>query len=110
MEALKGAPNLLTILQIIWVDGFTLVLMSCGQHQADPTSVAADSAVSTPSATVTKITIPEGTRLHVALIDGISTTKSSSGEQFMASLVEPVVIDGKTVLEKGTKVKGRITD
>ena len=44
-----------------------------------------------------KIMIPAGTRLHVALIDGVSSNQSSSGDQFMASLTDPVVIDGKTV-------------
>jgi len=57
-----------------------------------------------------KVTIPSGTRLRVALIDGVSTTKSSPGDEFMASLAEPVTIEGKTVLEKGLKVRGRVTD
>jgi hypothetical protein len=57
-----------------------------------------------------KITIPAGTRLHVALIDGVSSNQNSSGDQFMASLTDPVVIDGKTVLAKGTKVRGRVVD
>jgi hypothetical protein len=57
-----------------------------------------------------KITIPSGTRLRVLLIDGVSSNKSSSGDQFMASLADPVVINGKTVLAKGTKVRGRVVD
>jgi hypothetical protein len=57
-----------------------------------------------------KITIPAGTRLHVALIDGVSSNQNSSGDQFMASLTDPVVINGKTVLAKGTKVRGRVVD
>jgi hypothetical protein len=57
-----------------------------------------------------KITIPAGTRLRVALIDGVSSNQSSSGDQFMASLTDPVVINGKTVLAKGTKVRGRVVD
>lgn len=57
-----------------------------------------------------KITVPAGTRLRVALIDGISTDKNSPGDQFTASLAEPVIVDGKMVLAKGTKVRGRIVD
>jgi len=57
-----------------------------------------------------KITIPSGTRLRVTLIDGVSSNQSSSGDQFMASLADPVVINGKTVLAKGTKVRGRVVD
>ena len=57
-----------------------------------------------------KVTIPAGTRLRVALIDGVSTTKSSPGDHFMASLSEPVIVEGKMVLNKGTKVRGRVID
>ena len=59
---------------------------------------------------VDKVTIPEGTKFRIALIDGVSTTKSSAGDPFMASLAEPIVIGGKTILNKGTKVHGRVTD
>jgi hypothetical protein len=57
-----------------------------------------------------KITIPAGTKLHVALLDSVSSDKSQNGDQFMASLTEPVVIGGKTVLAKGTKVRGRVVE
>jgi len=57
-----------------------------------------------------KITVPAGTRLRVALIDGVSSENSSPGDEFMASLAEPVVVDGKTVIEAGTKVHGRVVD
>lgn len=57
-----------------------------------------------------KVTIPAGTRIHVALINGVSSDQSSSGDEFMASLTEPVMVNGKTVLAKGTKVRGRVVD
>jgi hypothetical protein len=57
-----------------------------------------------------KVMIPAGTRLRVALIEGVSTTKSSPGDRFTASLAEPVIVDGKMVLEKGTKVRGSVVD
>ncbi len=57
-----------------------------------------------------KIVIPAGTRLRVALTDTVSSDKSRPGDSFMASLAEPVVIDGKTALEKGTKVRGMVVD
>jgi hypothetical protein len=57
-----------------------------------------------------KVTIPAGTRLRVTLIDGVSSNQSSSGDTFMASLAEPVLVNGKTVLAKGTTVLGRVVD
>jgi hypothetical protein len=44
------------------------------------------------------------------LIDAISSEKNQAGDQFTASLSEPLVVNGKTVAEKGTKVQGRVTD
>jgi hypothetical protein len=54
------------------------------------------------------MTVPEGTKLTVTLIDSLSTETSSEGDTFMASLSEPVVVDGKVVADKGTKVQGRV--
>lgn len=57
-----------------------------------------------------KITVPAGTKLRVALLNGVSSDKSKAGDQFQASLMEPVVVDGKTVLARGTKVRGRVVE
>src|SRR5260370_41620672 len=57
-----------------------------------------------------KTVIPAGTRFRVALIDAVSSDKSRPGDLFMASLAEPIVVEGKTGLEKGTKVQGRVVD
>jgi hypothetical protein len=75
----------------------------------------ANARVNTATATATqavavngKITIPSGTILKVLLIDGLSTDTNSTGDRFLASLGEPVVADGRTLLSKGTKVRGRV--
>ncbi len=54
--------------------------------------------------------IPAGTTLRIALIDAVSSDKNRPGDHFAASLVAPVVIGGRTVLSKGTKVRGRVVD
>src|SRR5215475_4406783 len=54
------------------------------------------------------IFIPAGTRLRVALIDAVGSDRNRAGDHFAASLAEAVVIDGRTVLSKGTKVRGRV--
>ncbi len=93
---------------VIMVSG----LVACSQNQADPANLVDKPAglLSPSKPAVTKITVPEGTRLQVALIDGVSTTKSAPGDEFLASMTTPIVIDGKTIVEKGTKVRGRVTD
>jgi hypothetical protein len=54
------------------------------------------------------ITIPAGTKLRVALLNAVSSDRSRPGDPFMASLTEPVIVNGKTILAKGTKVRGRV--
>jgi hypothetical protein len=62
------------------------------------------------TAAAPNVTIPSGTRLQVALLTGVSSDKSRPGDPFIATLVEPIAVDGKTVLPKGTKVRGRVAD
>jgi len=57
-----------------------------------------------------KITVPVGTKLRVALLDGLSSDKNKAGDQFQASLMEPVIVDGKTILARGTKVRGKVVE
>lgn len=46
----------------------------------------------------------------MALIDATGTDRSTPSDHFSDNLAEAVVIDGKTLLEKGTQVRGRIFD
>jgi len=99
-------------------------LAACGK---DPSTTSADSKVGTSSTdtlmprhvpkapaaekdTDPKVTVPAGTKLRVALLDGVSSDKSEAGDPFTATLTEPIVVDGKTVVAKGTRVRGRVVD
>src|SRR5262245_15989703 len=57
-----------------------------------------------------KVNVPAGTKLRVALLDPVSSDKSEAGDQFLATLTDPVVVGGKTIFAKGTKVRGRVVD
>jgi len=54
--------------------------------------------------------MPSGTILKVVLTDAISTDRSNPGDYFSGVLAESVVILGRTLFEKGTKVRGRVFD
>jgi hypothetical protein len=56
----------------------------------------------------TESKIPKDTTLKLVLKDDLSTKKNKIGDKFTAELVDPVVIDGSTLLTKGTKVEGAI--
>jgi hypothetical protein len=88
---------------------------------ADAGVVAADAdarvkAAAIPSAKAavrdgtTRVVIPSGTVLKVSLIDALNSDTSSAGERFRASLAESVVINGATLLQKGTTVWGRVIE
>ncbi len=54
------------------------------------------------------VTIPEGTAIHVRLIDSVGSARSHSGETFHASLDEPITVNGSVVAPRGANVTGRV--
>jgi hypothetical protein len=101
------------ILYTLLISVLFLNLTACS---SDPSTTSADSTPRAVAAGADKVepaakmVIPVGTRIRVALLNAVSSDKSRAGDQFMASLSEPVIIDGKTILPKGTKLRGRVMD
>jgi len=58
----------------------------------------------------TPVTLPEGTVLAVTLDQAISSEDSRSGEMFDATVSDSIVVDGKTVVPKGSRAIGRIVE
>ncbi|HEX3092778.1 MAG TPA: hypothetical protein VHW72_09165, partial [Candidatus Angelobacter sp.] len=56
------------------------------------------------------ITIPAGTVITARLGETLSSKSSSAGQGFSATVAEPVVVDGKTVIEKGASARGSVVD
>lgn len=56
------------------------------------------------------VTLPEGTAIHVRLDNAVASNQASPGEEFAATVSEPVVVGNKTVIPQGAPVKGRIID
>ena len=103
-------------LHLMLVAALGISIVACGK---EPLTTNADSLArpaSTPASVLDNVkpepkeTILAGTKVRVALLDGVSSDKSRSGDPFMASLTEPIVVNGKTVLAKGTKVRGHVVD
>jgi predicted small lipoprotein YifL len=106
-----------------------LLLAACGHPQ--PTLIpAADNSAASPadpdtradsdqelpfskradgdSAATTNFSLPEGTIIAVRLQNSVSSATAVSGQSFDAVLDEPLVIDGRTVAERGAPVVGRV--
>ncbi len=53
--------------------------------------------------------IPAGTEIQLSLSEPLSSKLSEPGDEVIATVRRDVVIDGRTVLTKGTEVIGRVT-
>jgi len=111
-------------LHLMIIAGLVTTIVACSKEpsttnadsNAQPANALASAPASAPADIVDKVqpapkvTIPAGAKLRVALLDGVSSDKSRSGDSFMSTLTEPIVVKGKTVLAKGTKIRGRVVD
>jgi len=54
------------------------------------------------------ITVPAGTRLVIRMSDSVDSSRHAAGHRFQAQLEGAVVVDGVTVLPRGTMLHGRV--
>jgi len=57
-----------------------------------------------------EVTIPEGSPFEVILDETLASNRNHAGDNFAASLSEPVVEKGKTIIPAGAHVAGRVVD
>lgn len=78
---------------------------------ADPAKVATVSPAAPTAATqpLHLVTLPKGTKITAIVRQTLNTDKNERGDVFSASLAQPVRVNGKTVLPRGTAITGRIT-
>ncbi len=56
------------------------------------------------------VVIPPSTSIHVTLNTGLSSNRSNPGDHFEATISQPVVVDGRTVIPKGAEATGVVVD
>jgi hypothetical protein len=56
------------------------------------------------------LTLPAGTKLVIRMIDAVDSERNAVGQTFAASLDEPVMIDGQTVIPRGADVVIKLVD
>jgi hypothetical protein len=54
--------------------------------------------------------LPEHTTIHVTLDQALATNQSRPGDHFDATVSEPVVVNGKTVIPQGAHAEGLVVD
>ena len=71
----------------------------------DPEAAPADSS---PSALQTGTKLPEGTPITIQMLRSISSTEAHAGDSFSGSVDDAIVIQGQTVVPRGTPASGRV--
>ena len=106
----RERPTLISLLALV-IAAFSLAGCSGTSTATDPGKDASKpGALSSLFSSTKPITIPEGTALSVVLDQSVSSADSHAGDTFDATVIQPVVIGGKTVIPKDARVKGRVVD
>jgi hypothetical protein len=56
------------------------------------------------------LTLPAGSVIQIRTTDFLSSDKSKKGDTFIATLAQPIVIDGWVVMRRGQTITGQVTD
>jgi hypothetical protein len=57
-----------------------------------------------------EITIPEGTEFKLQLHSSVSSKTSRAGDRILSTLLDPVAVEDRDVLNKGTRIDGHIAE
>lgn len=74
--------------------------------KAEPSKPAPVSAKATQPPQL--VTVPKGAEITATVGQTLGTDKNKPGDSFAAKLSEPLQVDGKTVIPKGTRLTGHV--
>jgi len=88
------------------------LLAGCGG--ADQAEVGSTDPGTTPVQSAAQkahmVSVPAGTELTLALDTTLSSETSQAGDSFTATVVEPIVEEGREVIPAGSTIEGRVTE
>ena len=96
---------------ILLISLFALAAAACSGDSGTPSDSASNSGgllskIESPK----PVTIPAGTDLHVIMDTSLNTGSAQSGDSFEATVADPVVIGGKTIIAKEAHAKGTVVE
>lgn len=109
----RNALSMLILPTALVATGF---LAGCGSNSASADAAAKDANSSKPSvirrllSKPDPITVAAGSTLRVRTNVALSTKANRSGDAFTATLVEPLVSDGKVIAPQGATVRGVVAN
>lgn len=89
-----------------------VLLAACGGTDlAQNGSAQNDSTQPEPARNQTHmVSVPAGTELTLALDSTLSSETSQVGDSFTATVIEPIVVENRTVIPEGSKIHGKVTE
>jgi hypothetical protein len=75
-----------------------------------PTQNVSLPAPSAPTRVANTVTLTAGTLLPVRIGESLSSAHNQPGDIFLATLTQPLVVDGWVIAERGAHVRGRVID
>ena len=81
-----------------------------GQPYDTPSAPPPNSAANYERVPSNTVSIPAGTILDVRLEQTLDTKRNRPGDRFTATLTRPIILDGRTVIPRGTPCTGHLTE
>ncbi|MCI0569078.1 MAG: hypothetical protein L0Z52_12965 [Acidobacteria bacterium] len=57
-----------------------------------------------------RLSVPQGTEIHLTLAEGVSSATSQAGDTFTARTTDPVVVGNRVAIPAGSTIRGQVTD
>ena len=96
--------------------GMSILFLGRGQTPEQPAATApgaeggaaAQPAAARPAAP--KLVVPEGTAIHVRMNQAVGSKLSNTGDTFSAVVDQPVEVNGKVAIPKGSEASGTVAE
>jgi hypothetical protein len=86
----------------------TAIVAGAASATETPAASAPASAAPVEQPKPQPIVVPSGTELIVTVDQTLSSKSSQAGQTFLATVAQPVSVDGKTAIPKGSRVTGTV--
>jgi hypothetical protein len=89
------------------------ITAGCTKNQGDQAGVQTAAAEQTPAVPTPRfetLLIPDGTSVVASLDNRLSTESNHSGDPFVATTTQPVIVNGRTVVPAGAHIQGVLRD
>jgi BON domain len=107
-EIAKGTPGATGVDDQTAVVGATGPDATAGNAPDTGGSAPASGGSSASTAAPAAIVVPAGAEITVTVDQKLSSKTSQTGQAFVASVAQPVTVDGRTAIPKGSSVSGKV--